>query len=298
MQLLTDDDLLDFTGKQESQFIINPVELAEKVQQRLDGIELIGDTLPWSKTHNLVRLRPSEVSIWAGINGHGKSQILNQVCAWGLKKNKWLIASMEMLPEATMARMVRQVSGCKEVNPDYMKRFLEWTTGRLYLYDQTDSVKADRLLGLMRYACLELGVQHIVIDSLMKCGIRRDDYDKQAEFVDRLCWVAKSLKCHIHLVHHIRKGENENKIPNKFDIRGAGEITDLVDNVFIIWRNKGKESKKRSRKGYDETEADCLLINDKQRHGEEESAFKLWFHKDSMQYTPDQSNKPIPWRTT
>ena len=296
MKLITDEDLLDFTGKQESQFVISPSELKEKVRERLKGIQIQGDPLPWSKTHNLVRLRPGEVSVWAGINGHGKSQILNHVCAWNLKKTKWLIASMEMLPEATMARMARQVAGCKEPADEFTDKFLDWTDNRLYIYDQTDTVKADRLLGLIRYAVIKLGVQHIVIDSLMKCGIRRDDYDLQAQFVDKLCWIAKSLMCHIHLVHHIRKSENESRIPNKFDIRGAGEVTDLVDNVFICWRNKPKEAKKRSQKEYDKNEPDCYLINDKQRHGESESMFKLWFHPESMQYTPDQDNRPMPFR--
>ncbi len=40
---------------------------------------------------------------------------------------------------------------------------------------------------------------------------------------------------------------DEETQPNKFDIKGTGAITDLVDNVFIVWRNKKKENNRWSR---------------------------------------------------
>ena len=36
-----------------------------------------GMTLPWKKTHDLIKLREGEVSIWAGVNGHGKALSLD-----------------------------------------------------------------------------------------------------------------------------------------------------------------------------------------------------------------------------
>ena len=293
MHTITDEDLRDFEAEQESQFIVKPSELIEKVKARLssDG-SVNGDLLPWSKTHKLVGLRPGEVSLWAGINGHGKSNLLGQVCAWGLDKSKWLIASMEMLPEATMDRMAHQVAGCTP-SGQFVEQFLNWTDGRLWIYDQTDSVKQDRILAIVHYAAKKLGVNHIVIDSLIKCGINREAYDKQAEFVDKLCWAAKSNLCHIHLVHHIRKSDKETNIPDKFDVRGAAEITDLVDNVFIIHRNKAKEIKIRAGEMVSDDDQDCTLVCAKQRNGEAEPMFKLWFHQESKQYIPQPDNQTM-----
>ena len=303
---ITDKDYLEFIGKQESQFLLNPSELTDKVIERLNGEGgAKGDLLPWGKTQNLVQLRPAEVSIWAGINGHGKSQKLGMIVAWMLKTTTCLIASMEMKPEATMERMVRQVSGTRQPSENYVREFMEWTDNRLWIYDQTDSVEPERILGMIHYAS-SLNIKHIVIDSLMKCGVAPDDYSGQKDFVDRLCWAAKNHNIHIHLVHHIRKGDKEGHTPDKFDIKGAGEITDLVDNVFIVHRNKIKEEKYR---GLDinkpenqdilrelEAQPDSTLTVAKQRHGEFEGQFKFWFDKGSMQYTPDQNNKPIPYR--
>ncbi len=306
MRVITDLDYLDFLGKQESQFLINPSELTDKVLDRLNGVgDAAGDLLPWSKTHNLVQLRPAEVSIWAGINGHGKSQKLGMVVAWLLKTTTCLVASMEMKPEATMERMVRQIAGTNEPAENYVRKFMDWTDNKLWIYDQTDSVEPERIIGMIHYAA-SIGIKHIVIDSLMKCGISPDDYSKQKEFVDRLCWAAKNNNIHIHLVHHIRKGDKEGNTPDKFDIKGAGEITDLVDNVFIVHRNKIKEQKLQ---GLDlnkpenqdlirelEAKPDSTLTVAKQRHGEWEGQFKFWFNKPSMQYTPDQSGKVMEYR--
>jgi len=297
MKTLTDDvDFLKFIGTQESQFIAKPSEFTDEVLKRFSGDEeVMGDLLPWSKTHNCVRLRPGEFSVWAGINGHGKSQLLGQVCAWNMQHKKWLIASLEMKPAATMHRMTRQVAGTDRPTDDYTRNFLGWTDDKLWIYDQLDTVKRDRILGMIHYAAQELGVNHIVIDSLMKCGIPKDDTEGQAAFVDRLCWAAKSENIHIHLVHHVRKGETENKIPDKFDIRGAAEVTDLADNVFIVHRNKAKEAKLSKHEEVGQDEPDCILAVAKQRHGEWEGRFKLWFNREAMQYTPNSENRPIPF---
>ncbi|MDE2469213.1 MAG: hypothetical protein KGL35_10850, partial [Bradyrhizobium sp.] len=40
-----------------------------------------GLTLPWNKTHGNFRIRSGEVTLWHGINGHGKSLVLNHVMA-------------------------------------------------------------------------------------------------------------------------------------------------------------------------------------------------------------------------
>lgn len=295
MQTINDNDFIAFVGRQESQYIIKPSELADDVISRLAGeTQHRGISLPWSKTYGKVALRPGEVSVWAGVNGHGKSALLGQVCAWALNTT-WLIASMEMQPSATMERMLKQVAGSRSPAPEFVRDFLAWTDNRLWLYDQIDTVKPERILGMIHYAAKVIHVKHIVIDSLMKCGLANDDYNQQKDFVDRLCWAAKSTGVHIHLVHHVRKGERESQIPDKFDIRGASEITDLVDNVFIIHRNKSKEARISRGEDVDPESPDCVLKVAKQRHGEWEGAFHLWHCNESRQFKPRPDERPMAY---
>jgi len=57
--------------------------------------------------------------------------------------------------------------------------------------------------------------------------------NSQKTFVEKLKLVADDVQVHVHLVHHIRKGESEHDRPNKFDLKGSGAIADLADQIFI-----------------------------------------------------------------
>jgi len=248
-----------------------------------------GCYLPWQKTHNHIKLRQGELSIWAGVNGHGKSMLLNQVCLSLMAQSERIcIASLEMKPRATLKRMSRQFVGVEEPTPEYIRRFFDWTINRLWLYDQIGTVMSDRMYAVAQYCIRELEITHFVIDSLMKCGMRNDDYSAQKEFVDRLSTLAKDTNTHIHLVTHSRKGEKEDKVMDKFDIKGASEITDMADNVFIVWKNKKKEAALNAGSIKPELEGkpDAMLIVDKQRNGEWEGKISLWYHRSSFQLLP------------
>jgi len=43
------------------------------------------------------------------------------------------------------------------------------------------------------------------------------------------------------LVTHSRKCESEERPTGKMDVKGSSSITDLVDSVYIIFRNKARE---------------------------------------------------------
>lgn len=250
-----------------------------------------GDPLPWDAFEK-IRFRPGELTIWAGVNGHGKSMLSGMVAVDMVARGKKVaIASMEMRPVVTLERMLRQWTGydpssdwammassVKELKQLYGD-FAMIAKDRLWIYDQMGTVKAETMIGVARYCGGELGVEHIFIDSLMKCVRGSDDYNAQKDFVDSLCAAGKDTGMHIHLVHHIRKLDNELKPPGKMDIKGAGEITDQADNVLVLWRNKNPPAKRT------ETDPDAVLICDKQRNGSGwEGAIPLYFDYESQQF--------------
>ncbi len=243
----------------------------------------IHPSMLWPKTRDLVRFRPGEVSLWAGINGHGKSMFLSQVILdLCYQARRVMVASFEMKPVKQMHRMSRQASGSRLPDRDFLEVFHQWTDGRLWLYDHVGAVEWRKVIAVMRYAIKEFGIDQFVIDSLMKCVKGEDDYNAQKDFVNELCSFAQTHGVHVHLVHHVRKGESENKTPGKFDVKGAGAITDQVDNVFIVWRNKIAE---RENNG----EPTCVVACEKQRNGEFEGKFGFWFDHGSQQYLETSS---------
>ena len=109
-----------------------------------------------------------------------------------------------------------------------------------------------------------------------------------SDLFQRLRRIAEFRQAHIHLVHHVRKQGSERDRISKFDVKGSGSITDQVDNVLLVWRNKGKEQDDK-RHG----EPDALLTCDKQRNGEWEGSFSFWFHKGAMQFVPTSDGRTM-----
>ncbi len=87
----------------------------------------MGIRLPWEKCGNEVILRPGEVSLWLGVNGHGKSQGMGQVTLGALSHEfKACVASMEFKPVNWLKRMVRQATATEQPAPGYIRHVADW----------------------------------------------------------------------------------------------------------------------------------------------------------------------------
>jgi twinkle protein len=244
------------------------------------------------------------VTVYAGSNGGGKSLVTGQIALGLVKQNlKVCIASYEMKPITTIVRMLRQFAG-ENINiplthdkEGYIRgvlgRFTNFIDENLYLYDQQGSTTPQKTIAMARYCAVELGIKHIFIDSLMKCVVSEDSLNEQKSFVDELCALARDHHVHIHLVHHIRKLQSEEIQPSKTDLKGSGSIADQVDNVFLVWRNKKKENARRNNEDYDEKQPDMFLMCQKQRNGEAEEFYGMYFEHNSQQFVDTLGGQPI-----
>lgn len=260
-------------------------------------------SMPWPKTHQGFGFRAGEVTLYAGGNGGGKSMVTGQIALHLIKQGqRVMIASFEMKPKRTLTRMLRQFAGENIYNPMYVNkqqhlmelvtRLQNFSHGKLWLYDQQGTVTSQQVIAVARYSAVELGVQHIFIDSLMKCVSGEDDYNAQKMFVDELTALARDHNVHVHLIHHIRKLASEEIQPNKNDIKGSGAISDQVDNVLMVWRNKKKEHQAQTGP-VDPMIPDAMLMCEKQRNGEAEDWYSLWYHKDSQQFVEYDNSVPM-----
>jgi len=249
--------------------------------------------MPWQKTHGDFEYRLGEVTVYAGSNGGGKSLLTGQVALSLVQQGeKVCIASFEMKPTRTLSRMLRQFSGENTEGLMYPQErltstvmaFDTFSASKLWLYDQQGTTDARTVIAMARYCAMELGIRHVFIDSLMKCVHGEDDYNAQKGFINELTALARDHNVHVHLVHHIRKLASEEMQPNKFDLKGSGAITDQVDNVFLIWRNKKKEMAVKAGGSYTPYEYDLMLMCEKQRNGDCEEWYQLWYHRDSQSF--------------
>lgn len=220
--------------------------------------------LPWLSAAGKFGFRESELTIWSGFKGHGKSLVISQVFEQFLTNGKkCFIISPEFPPHRVLHRMITQSIGIENITFDNAWSWLEACDESLWLYDQQSSLKPADVVALCRYAVEVHGVDHILIDSLMKCGIPPDDYGSQKKLVDMIQQVAHKSKCHIHLVAHARKSNDDTKIGGLHDVKGSSEICDMAENVLFVWRNKQKELG-----GGKIEEPDCIVKVEAQRNGD------------------------------
>ena len=234
-----------------------------------------------------VGFRAGEVTVWTGISGHGKSNLLLQVCMEAIAcGQRSAIASMEMPGRKIAAQAVRlacpNAVKIQDITPEIVSNMLDLMAGKLWIFNVLGEVPLAKMLDLMEYAAARHSIDHFVIDSLMKLDVSSEDYDAQRKTLNRIVAFARHHDVHIHLVAHARKGEDEMKGPGKMDIKGSGDIGNQADNIVSVWRNKKKEGEVSENKLSDRQMAetpDAILYLVKDRENGDECAVRLWFQK-------------------
>lgn len=261
-----------------------------------------GIYLPWKKTHGKLMLRAGETSIWAGVNGHGKSTLASFVFGTAAAKGvRTCIASMEYRAGLWMMRMNRQLAGVPVPTEQFSRHITRSLKGKLLAFDVQGAAKGDRILEVFRYARRRYQVELFLIDNLTKCGFADDDYPGQKRFVEAISDFARTEQTHVAIVAHMRKGESEDQPSGKFGIKGSGGIADMADTVLEVWRNKPRERalKKSMEDGEPlpdkyEKQADVILMCHKQRANGIEDAYGLWYDAGTTQYLSSPAHRPRP----
>lgn len=298
MQELNDIDFEKYLQDHENRKIAQNIEYFDEnfddvYDYMINGSQLNGQPPCWSKMSNLWRIRESEVTLVAGVNGNGKTTWLSQMVAF--LDTPTVIASLEMPTKTTKAKMLRQVCGMHNPSPDYAKNMMAELKDQIYLFNQIGTVTPDVIRGLIVYAAEVLKVKQIVIDSLVKVKLKLDDHSAQRDFVSQLSELAKEYKVHIFLVVHMRKGADETAIPDKYSVKHAGELVDLCDNLLIVARNMKKVIALQNPANVAEYEPkpDGFLRIAKNRHGDFEGLISFWFDTSSQQWLETRKQKPL-----
>ena len=239
---------------------------------------LLGD-----RYHSSFEFRPGELSVWTGINGHGKSLMLGQVLLGLMHQGERVcVFSGEMNPAQQARRLLKQATGLDRPMPAYVDATAAWVRDRMWIFNVVGTAPIARLLEVFRYAAKRYGITEFVIDSLMTTDVPEDgpgSLTAQKKAMQELAGFAKTYRAHLHLVAHPRKGRDEKEVPGKMDVGGSGKITDMADNVFSVWSARREEGDEPTDK------ADALLELQKQRNGDtQHRKFWLWFNRNAQQF--------------
>lgn len=274
-------DLSAFMQDEQVHRIKPAIAYKDKLLELIAGGGERGIRSPWAGFHGKFEFRQSELTIWTGSKGHGKSLVISQALEKFISDGqKVFIISPEFPAHRVLHRMLIQSLSIHGCTADKATQWLEAVSGNLWVYDQQASLKPQDVPALCRYAVNRLGVDHILIDSLMKCGIAPDDYNRQKTLVDDVQQVAHRSKAHIHLVAHGKKGEGDEKIGGLHSVKGSSDIVDLAENLICVWRNKAKEMG-----GGKMDEPDCIIKVEAQRNADGWiGVVPLWFKKSNFTF--------------
>ena len=199
-----------------------------------------------------------EVTLISGNNSSGKSTFLNnlilniidqgwKVALWSgelldIKLKRWLT-----MLAAGRKHTFTSPKGYNYVPDDLAKVIDEWLNGKLFIYNNKYGNRWEQVLTQLN-KLVEQGVRIFFLDNLMAMNINifeGDKNERQKLFVSQLTDFAKDNNASIGLVAHPRKAST---LIRKVDISGTSDITNLIDNLFLIHRNN--EDFKREGKEY------------------------------------------------
>jgi twinkle protein len=267
--------------------LVTPDHFRGKVRELfIRGPGLFGIKTPWEQLNRMLKgWRDSEITVWSGKNGAGKSTILNQVLIDLAGKGvKTCIYSGEMAPERYLRWAVIQYQEKDNPTLEEVDATLSWMSSKVWIIDMTAGITQEKLLSDFTYAARRFGVKHFIVDSLMKISFeKQDEYRQQQEFMNSLCGFAKTHAVHVHLVAHPRKTDTDDDEMGKVDVKGTSHITDLADNVIVLQRVS--ETKKEAIKKKGNYPADMKLFVKKNREFGIEGSVNMSFNVDTKNFS-------------
>lgn len=196
----------------------------------------------------IVGLNMSEVTLLSGSNSSGKSSWLNTLLLNIIQQDyKVALWSGELRPDILKAWIQMVAAGREHLKPSsfgngkyYVPNNIadiidQWLDGKFFLYNNEYGCKWEQIFHDMD-ELLKAGVKVFALDNLFSLDIDLfggDKNNKQKELILQIADFAKKNQVHIILVAHPRKVMT---FLRKNDISGTSDLTNAVDNVFIIHR--------------------------------------------------------------
>lgn len=249
--------------------------------------------------HKLKGLQKGCVTLISGLRGAAKSTILGQIILNCVEhKQTAVVYSGELSKKRFLNWMMIQAAGkgytekfreyegyyCRD---DVKPSICSWLGDYMWLYNNTCGNKFDEIATLLREKVAEVKADICIIDNLMALDLGnhdKDQYAAQTDFVWSLKAIASELNVHVIFVAHPRKAMGFLRLD---DISGSGNITNIVDNAFIIHRNnndfkrltKSMFNWKDDNEVYDGT--NVIEICKDRENGNQDIFIPLWYEAES-----------------
>lgn len=211
--------------------------------------------------YGLNDLAPGATTLITGRSNGGKSTLVRQIIANAIDKdNKVYLMSGEGDPETFLNEMYQSVVGRDKqyydtvrINKRYRKepkkaildKLQKWHYKKLVMFNKGDS-KLKTITELIGMLEMEIKINNynlVVIDNLMSIlSVQASEkYEQQADFMQRLCDIAKAYNTHIALVLHPNKTYKKGEDMDFEQISGTSDLYNKADNIITVIREYKEE---------------------------------------------------------
>ena len=184
----------------------------------------------------------------------------------------------------------------------------DWMSDYMWLYNNSYGNNFDRIKDCLRSVIAEKKADICIVDNLMALDLSpydMDKYEAQTKFVWELKDIAEKLNVHIIFVAHPRKAQGFLRLD---DVSGSANISNIVDNAFIIHRNNADFQRltkqmfgwKENNEAY--TGTNVIEICKDREGGSQDIFIPLWyepqtkrlknFEQENIVYSWDKSKAP------
>ncbi|KAJ1866970.1 hypothetical protein LPJ78_001394 [Coemansia sp. RSA 989] len=236
------DKVLDFGALREAvKFEVTNPDLIRGVESK--------DLPGWNAIYK--GLRPGELTILSGPTGCGKTTVISQMSLDFCKSGVSTLWGSFEIPNVRLATRMMSQFAKRDIssNPseiDYWSRKFEQLP--MYFLKFHGSTQPETVLETMRHAVYAYDVKHIIIDNLQFMMSMQakgmDKYDAQDAAIATFRRFATEENVHITVVAHLRKDQPAADVDIN-SIFGSAKVTQEADNVVILQRYGGSESKVR-----------------------------------------------------
>ena len=277
--------------------LVNAAQFYDDVNAtfRPDGSASEGYTVPWEGMKGKLWFKPRELTLWTGISGSGKSQVLSHATVDFINQGaRVCLASLEMSPAQTLRRAVKQAGGIDVPTEPFLKECLNWLGEGLWMYNFVGKATVDHLLEGFSYAHQRYGVDVFILDSFMRLsGIGVDNYKAQDDAIFQLTDWAVNRNLHLHVVAHARKASDPGQDLTLESIKGTSEIGANCHVAVAVNRHRDIDEKLEIAEYAGDQENIDLYSNIapvtmsvlKNRNGDFETSQGYWFDKATYRYS-------------
>lgn len=191
-------------------------------------------------------LQKTGLSVISGTRASGKSTLIGQIVTSALNDGHTAVVYSGELNNKKYLRWLMRIAAGKNhvrmtpkgvvVPQDVERKIIEWMGDRFWLYDNKYGNQFQRIEQKLRIVLKERKADICIIDNLMALDLstyNRDKYDAQTQFVWALKNLAELTNTHIIFVAHPKKASGFLRLD---DISGSGNISNIVDNAFVVHR--------------------------------------------------------------